>query len=177
VALARTVDDTRILALALNNLGDHALTVGEYEHAEPLFAESLDLLEKRGDTANIARSLFNLGAVALMTGRLDAAADRLRGSLSRSQDAGDKEDLAWSLLGLAGLAAAHDESDRAAMLLGAATNLLAGMGADFKPFERKLHDETAARVAAQLGDTAFQLSLARGRAMALTEVIEVATAA
>jgi predicted ATPase/DNA-binding SARP family transcriptional activator len=177
VARARTVDDTRILALALNNLGDHALTVGEYEQAEPLFAESLDLLEKRGDTANIARSLFNLGAVALMTGRLDDAADRLRGSLRRSEDAGDKEDLAWSLLGLASLAAARDESDRAAVLLGAATSLLTGMGADFKPFERKLHDETAGRVAVQMGDAAFQQALARGRAMPLVEVIEVTTAA
>ncbi len=174
VTLARGVDDTRILALALNNLGDHALTIGEYERAEPLFSESLGLLEERGDTANVARSLFNLGAVALMTGRFDAADERLRGSLVRSQDAGDKEDLSWSLLGLAGLAAARAEHERSAVLLGAAANLLTGMGADFKPFERKLHDETAAQVAEQLGTERYEETLARGRALSLSDALEVA---
>ena len=177
VALARTVGDTRILALSLNNLGDHALTVGEYDRSEPLFTESLSLLEERGDTANVARSLFNLGAVALMTDRLDTAADRLRESLKRSRAAGDKEDLAWGLLGLACLASSRGESERAAVLLGAATNLLEGMGADFKPFERKLHDETAARLAAQMGDEPFRRSLADGRALSLTTAVEVAAAA
>ena len=174
VALAREVGDTRILALALNNLGDHSLTVGEYDRAEPLFAESLALLEQRGDTANVARSLFNLGAVALMTERLNDAEERLRGSLDRSRETGDKEDLSWSLLGLAALAAARDDPARAATLLGAATSLLAGMGADFKPFERRLHDETAARVAERLGQEAYDSGLARGRGMPLEEAVELA---
>jgi hypothetical protein len=63
------------------------------------------------------------------------------------------------------------------VLLGAATNLLEGMGADFKPFERKLHDETAARLAAQMGDEPFRRSLADGRALSLTTAVEVAAAA
>ena len=154
---------------------DLALTVGDYGGAEPLFSESLALLEERGDTANVARSLFNLGAVALMTGRLDLAEQRLRGSLARSQHAGDKEDLSWSLLGLAGLKAARKDPERAALLLGAATGLLGEMGADFKPFERKLHEETAARVADDLGTDRFELSFAKGRALSLDDAIEVAT--
>jgi predicted ATPase len=174
VSLARTIDDTRILALALNNLGDHALTMGDYERAEPLFAESLALLEERGDTSNVARSLFNLGAVALMTGRLADADERLRSSLEHSREAGDKEDLSWSLIGLAALAAAREEPERAALLLGAATNLLSAMGADFKPFERKLHDETAARVRSQLGAASYGDALARGRAMTLQEAVATA---
>jgi len=176
VSLARTIDDTRILALALNNLGDHALTCADYGRAEPLFAESLALLQQRGDTSNVARSLFNLGAVALMTGRLADAQDRLRSSLAHSGDAGDKEDLSWSLLGLAGLAAARKEPERAALLLVAATNLLSGMGAAFKPFERRLHDETVAEVSSQLGADGYQDAVERGRDMTIEEALAAAQA-
>jgi predicted ATPase/DNA-binding SARP family transcriptional activator len=174
VELARTVGDTRILALALNNQGDHALTVGEYERAEPLFAESLALLKARGDVANVARSLFNLGAVDLKLGRLADAENRLRASLDASRETGDQEDLCWGLLGLAAVAGGRDEGDRAALLLGAATSLLSRMGADFKPFERQLHDETERHVVELLGQEAYEASRARGSALSLTDVAEVA---
>ena len=73
VELARKAADERVLALSLNNLGDVALTMADYERAEPLFEESLSLLRARGDTANIARSLFNLGSVDLMLDRYPSA--------------------------------------------------------------------------------------------------------
>jgi predicted ATPase/DNA-binding SARP family transcriptional activator len=174
VELARTVEDSRILALALNNLGDYALTVGDYERAQPLFAESLALLRERGDTANVARSLFNLGAVALKLDRPAESEQRLREGLTAARDAGDKEDLSWILLGLAAVAASKSEAERAGALLGASSGLLREMGAEFKPFERKLHQETAARLAQQLGDRQLEEALARGQALTLDEAVEVA---
>jgi non-specific serine/threonine protein kinase len=174
VALARTVGDTRILALALNNLGDHALTVGEYQRAEPLFAESLSILVARGDTANVARSLFNLGAVDLMLGRVDHADERLRASLDASREAGDQEDLCWGLLGLAAVAAARDEAEKAALLLGAATSVLARMGADFKPFERQLHRDTEGRVVELLGRESYESARVRGGSLSLDDAVGVA---
>ena len=167
VALAREVGDERIAALAINNLGDLALTVGEYERAGPLFEESLALLRARGDTSNVARSLFNLGAVALQLGRLEDADERFRESVAHGRTAGDKEDLAWCLEGLAGLAAARSESERAALLLGAAGALLAEMGADFKPFERQLHDATEDRARASAAP-AFAAAAEQGAALRST---------
>ena len=174
--MARAVGDERILALALNNKADHALTVGDYERAEPLFEESLALLEARGDTANVARSMFNLGAVALQEGRLDTAGARFRESLARSRAAGDKEDLCWCLLGIAALAAARGDADRAAVLLGAAVELLDQMGAAFKPFERRLHRETEEKVAQLLEGAELESSRKRGAAMSLDQALEYATA-
>jgi predicted ATPase/DNA-binding winged helix-turn-helix (wHTH) protein len=172
VTLARKVGDERIAALAINNRGDLALTLGNYEEAEPLFEESLELLRARGDTANVARSLFNLGAVALKLGRLESAEERFHESIELSREVEDKEDLAWCLEGFAGLAAERDEGERAAFLLGAAGAVLSEMGADFKPFERGLHDATEARARELCGDEAFEAAVRLGAETKLTEVFE-----
>jgi len=176
VALARDVNDMRILALALNNLGDHALTAGDYERAEPLFVESLDLLRERGDTANVARSLFNLGAVALRRGRADEAERFLHEGLVAGRSAGDKEDICWCLLGYAALSEMRGKAENAATLLGAAAALLEQMGAAFKPFERMIHDDTAAAARLSLGGRAFETARARGAQMSLDEAAELAVA-
>jgi len=171
---AREVGDERITALALNNLGDLALSTGDYRRARPLFEESHALLRSRGDTANIARSLFNLGAVDLMLGENGAADARFRESLELARAADDKEDLAWCLEGFAALAASDGDGVRAATLLGAAGALLARIGADHKPFERRLHEstETAARTFCE--PSAFDEAIRRGASMSLGEVLDVA---
>ena len=174
VALAREVGDERIAALAINNLGDQALTVGDYARAEPLFEESLELLRARGDTANVARSLFNLGAVALMTMRLVEADARLSESVVLSRQLEDKEDLAWCLEGFAGLAAARQEGERAAVLLAAADTLLSEIGADFKPFERQLHDSTEASARDLCSEEVFAEATRKGAAMTLDQALDCA---
>jgi predicted ATPase/DNA-binding SARP family transcriptional activator len=174
VALARTVDDTRIAALAINNLGDLALTTGDYERARPLFEESHALLEARGDTANLARSHFNRGAVDLMVGEHEAAGARFREGLRLASETGDAEDLAWCLEGLAAVAAEAGDGERAATLLGTSGGLLSRMGADFKPFERKLHEATHARAEALCGLEECRETMARGESMTLAATLELA---
>jgi predicted ATPase/DNA-binding SARP family transcriptional activator len=176
VALAREVGDTRIAALAINNLGDLALTVGDYERAGPLFEESLELLRARGDTSNVARALFNLGAVALRRDRLDEAFERLRESLPLASAAGDMEDLAWCLEGVAAAAAAVGKGEEAAVLLGAAGALLQAIGAEFKPFERQLHDSTESAVRRLCGVAGFEAATAAGAALDESQAAERALA-
>ena len=174
VALARTVDDARIAALAINNLGDLALTTGDYERARPLFEESHALLEARGDTANLARSQFNRGAVDLMVGDHEAAGARFREGLRLASETGDAEDLAWCLEGLAAVAAEAGDGERAATLLGTSGGLLRRMGADFKPFERKLHEATHARAEALCGLEECRDTMVRGESMTLAAMLELA---
>ena len=173
VELAREVGDERIAALAINNLGDLALTNGDYERARPLFEESLALLRARSDTSNIARALYNLGAVDLVLGSHGEARERFSESVELSRTTGDKEDLAWCLEGFAALAAAGGEGERAALLLGAASALLAQMGAEFKPFERQLHDATETK-ARELGRDTFEAVAERGAALTLEEALKLA---
>jgi predicted ATPase/DNA-binding SARP family transcriptional activator len=174
VQLAREVGDERITALALNNLGDLALSTGDYRRAGRLFEESHALLRSRGDTANVARSLFNLGAVDLMVGADDAADARFREALELALTADDKEDLAWCLEGFAALAARTGDWRRAAILLGAARALLGRIGADFKPFERRLHESTEAGARAVCDPSAFDEAMGRGASMPLAEVLDLA---
>jgi predicted ATPase/DNA-binding SARP family transcriptional activator len=174
VALAREVGDTRIAALAINNLGDLALTTGDYERARPLFEESHALLEGRGDTANLARSLFNRGAVDLMVGDHASAHARFREGLLLASETGDAEDIAWCLEGLASVAAEEGDAERAAVLLGVAGGLLRQIGADFKPFERQLHEATEARAQALCGLEECASARARGEAMTLAAALELA---
>jgi len=171
---AREGGDERITALALNNLGDLALSTGDYERAGPLFEESHALLRSRGDTANIARSLFNLGAVDLMLGANDAADARFRESLELARTADDKEDLAWCVEGFAALAASEGDGVRAATLLGAAGALLARIGADYKPFERRLHKSTEAAARAACDPGAFDDATERGASLSMDEVLDTA---
>jgi predicted ATPase/DNA-binding SARP family transcriptional activator len=171
---AREVGDTRIAALAINNLGDLALTTGDYTRAGPLFEESHALLVERGDTANIARSLFNRGSVDLMAGDHEAADRRFSEALRLARETGDKEDVAWCLEGLASVAAAAGDGERAATLLGIAGALLAEMGADFKPFERQLHETTESRALELCGSEAFAVARERGAALPLAEGIAFA---
>ncbi len=173
VALARTVDDTRIAALAINNLGDLALTTGDYERARPLFEESHALLEARGDTANLARSLFNRGAVDLMVGDHQAAQARFREGLLLARQTGDTEDLAWCVEGLAAVAAEAGEGERASVLLAVAGGLLRQMGADFKPFERQLHEATEARTQELCGPDGYAAGREQGEAMTLAAALEL----
>ncbi len=174
VSLAREVGDTRIAALAINNLGDLALTTGDYTRAGPLFEESHALLEARGDTANLARSLFNRGAVELMLGDDEAAERHFREGLVLARETDDKEDLAWCVEGLAALAARRGDGERASALLGVAGALLAHMGAEFKPFERRLHEATEAEATALCEPTVHAAARERGASLMLQDAIALA---
>ncbi len=174
VTLAREVSDTRIAALAINNLGDLALTTGDYRRAGLLFEESHALLEARGDTANLARSLFNRGAVELMLGHDEAADVHFREGLALAREADDREDLAWCLEGLASLAARRGDGEGASTLLGVAGALLAQMGADFKPFERRLHETTEGQAVALCGESGFAAARERGASLPLAAALALA---
>jgi len=139
-----------------------------------LFEESLGLLRARGDTANVARALFNLGACELQLGGDEMAEAYFKEGLGLARDAGDQEDLAWLLEGLAALAASRGRGERAGMILGAASALLEAMGADYKPFERRLREGTEQATVALLGEAALAAAITRGRELALGDVVELA---
>jgi tetratricopeptide (TPR) repeat protein len=98
---SRGPSTTRLLALALNNRGDVALTLGDWDTAGDRFEESLAPLHRVGDEVNVARSLFNLGVVELERGRSAEAREHLAESAERCLALDDKEDIAWCLVAFA----------------------------------------------------------------------------
>jgi non-specific serine/threonine protein kinase len=109
-----------------------------------------------------------------MLRRREPAAVLFRDGLALAREMDDKEDIAWCLEGLAAVAAAEGNGERASLLLGAAGGLLQQMGADFKPFERKLHEATEARARGLAGDTGHAAALGRGAALPLADAVELA---
>jgi len=61
-----------------------------------------------------------------------------------------------------------------ATLLGAAGALLARIGADHKPFERRLHESTEAAARTICEPSAFDEAIRRGAALSMDEVLDVA---
>ena len=87
---------------------------------------------------------------------------------------GNHEDSAWSLLGLAATNLANGEGEHGAMLLGAARAVLTQMGADFKPFERRLHEATKAEATALCGPTVHAAARDRGASLTLPAAVGLA---
>ena len=66
------------------------------------------------------------------------------------------------------------ESRTGRPLLGAADALLDAMGGEFKPFERRLHEETVAATRSRLAPHSFDAMRAEGKSLSLEQAAEYA---
>jgi tetratricopeptide (TPR) repeat protein len=96
VQTAKTTDG-RTRAGALHNLGAVLESFGNYEEAEKLYRQSLDIAEKIGDTAGVASSLHQLGIIQQYRGNYEEAEKLYRQSLDIKKEIGDTAGVASSL--------------------------------------------------------------------------------
>ena len=82
--------------------------------------------------------------------------------------------MAVCLAGLAGVAEAREQSEAAGRLLGATEALLDALGSRLDALERLAFARTVAAAQAALGETAFAVAWAEGRAMTLEEAVAYA---
>jgi predicted ATPase/class 3 adenylate cyclase len=158
-------------ALTLSVLGTVAHAQGDDERAVALYEESLGLWTAIGFKWGIATTLYHLGAMAHEQGDDDRATARYEESLMLRQDIGDKHGLAECLEGLAGVAVARQQLERAARLLGAAESLREAIGAPLPPRERVRYDRDMSAVRAGLGEAAFAVAWATGKATPPGQII------
>jgi Tfp pilus assembly protein PilF len=81
LALARGLDDKRLIALSLNGFGDLARVQGDEGQAMKFYEESLGLFGEIEDLWWSATVICNTGYVALRQGDLALAAKRFSDSL------------------------------------------------------------------------------------------------
>jgi tetratricopeptide (TPR) repeat protein len=117
-----------------------------------------------------ARSLIALGALARSRGDLDEAERLLLEGLELAGQEADAEAIA---LALEGLAAAGDAA-RAATLLGAAESVRAAARAQRDRFEAEDAEQAKAAAGSALGPHTLDHLIARGRGLALEQVIAAA---
>ena len=178
MALYRAQGDRHGIQLVLNNLGYVAYQQEEYERALTLHEDALALARERGDRWSIALGLFNLGRTIYQQGDHARARALLKESLGSSRGLGDPLLVAWILRGLAETATGPESGPEvlawAARLLGAEMALRVALGAPLEPAERLPNEHMVAALQAKLGEEAFAIAWAEGRALPLEEAITLA---
>jgi DNA-binding CsgD family transcriptional regulator len=178
IALCREAGYTFRLSDFLFSLGYQLLLSGDYERGAALNEEAVAICREHGYKRSLNFALDNLGWAALLRGDHDRARIFYSESLVVSKELGDRACASESLDGLACIAGATGEARQAARLFGAAEALRETLGeaAPFqhKPEEVAWREPSRARARSQLGEAAWEETLAEGRATGLKEAIEYA---
>src|SRR5438445_662084 len=95
--IARELNDSRGVGIALNALAVHARDRGDLAASRSLFEESLALWRSLGDAVVVARSLSNLANVVKLQGDYGLARSLYEECLSTFRELGDRTGIAWSL--------------------------------------------------------------------------------
>jgi predicted ATPase/class 3 adenylate cyclase len=168
-AIALEREAGRSGASDLGNLGDVALTEGNFEEAAARSAEAEELWLAEGRTDGAATARFNRASALLHLGRPEDARPLLNETLRDAGELGHVEGIAWCLLAVAALVATRDSSD-AARLLGAAEAILDEIGAQIGGSELRLRDAVVAR----FDETQATRLREEGRQMSRDEAVALA---
>ncbi len=171
VAIFRQLGDKFHIAMALGDLGWVARHQGEYGEARALDEESLAIARELGNKLGTAHSLYELGMVAHAQADFGTARAHLEERLAICRELSHRHGVVENLEGLAAVAIAQAQPARAARLFGAAEGLREAMGAPLPPADRAEHERSVAAVRAALGEDAFAVAWAEGRAMSLEQAV------
>jgi predicted ATPase/DNA-binding SARP family transcriptional activator/DNA-binding CsgD family transcriptional regulator len=177
LVLSRGIGNVRRTATSLGNLGITMLVYGDPDRAAVLLDESLASFREIGDNSNIAISLMHSAFAALIRGDHERVRVLSDESLELLQRAEDRQHIADCLEIMAGGAGARGRAQRAARLWGAAEALREEIGVLLQPENRKVLDPFLAAARSSLGEAAWQVALAEGRAMMPEQAIEYALSA
>jgi non-specific serine/threonine protein kinase len=171
LALAREANFGRGVRMALVNLAVLARLTGDEDRAAVLLEEGRALSEAAGDGYTEGFYLTNLAHLAVQQGNWQRAVTQYRQALVRWRDLADVHNMAMALEGLAWPLAAQGHAERSARLFGAAERLREVVGMAILPHWVPDHERARLAAQASLGERAFALAWAKGRAMTATEAI------
>ncbi len=174
LTLFREIGDRRGVANALNNLGMVNFDQGDYASAQASYNESLAIKREIGDRGGVANSLLNLGKVARSQEDYVSARTYHEESLALFWKIGNRSGAAYSLEEFAKLAVQQSYFERAIVLRGAVETLREAIGLPLPPNEREEYDRRMTGLRQALGEEAFAVVRATGRAMTLAQAIEYA---
>ncbi len=172
LAYFRELNLAQGIAASLNNLGRVLADSGDFEGALATYEESLRYKTEAGGDADSV--LINLGDLHRRLGKPDLARAYFLKGLNGYVERGYRFHIPDVLEGLGELAAAQGDPGRASVLFGAASTQREAMNTPKPIFEQDQLKQgiTAARVA--LGEDAFAVVWAEGRAMTLEQAVSFA---
>ena len=169
----RELDDQWGLAFASLSLGGALLQHHRYADAIPHLEESLQHAREVKADVFLSNALINLGWVHHWLGDLEAARARLREAVKHAAVPDNRESLGRALEALAAVTVTAGEPELAATLFGAAEGVRRSIGTGVWMTDRASHDQTAAQLLTQLGDTAYTAAADRGRNLTVDQVLEL----
>lgn len=168
------LNDERGMLVSLINLGDVTYEDKDYERAGSLFQQGLDYSRKCKDDKHTAVSLYSLANVARETADPSRAIRMFRESLTLFVALEDQWSIVHVLESLASLAAAQQQGGRAARLWGVSEALRERLKSPLTPSSRLAYDQAVAEAREALGEGAFAVALAEGRAMTWEQAVAFA---
>ena len=155
-------------------LANIALSRGDYESAQQLYDQSVDVHRRAGEVWGM--SILLAAAAGLRTVRkdFDGARAQATEAISICEELDDPRGLAWSLEVFAGLAAVGGAGEAAARLWGASNALLDRVGGSLVPTIGWIRDRYYQSTREALGDAAFAGALAEGRVMSASQAVALA---
>jgi predicted ATPase/class 3 adenylate cyclase len=147
---------------------------GNYAGASTFLRESLEISRALDDMWHVGMTLANLGFVTGGEGDWQEASALHREGLSLCQRLEDCRGIAWHLVGMAGVEVSRGRADRSARLLSATAAVLEAIGSCLPPPHLREHDRTLDETRRLLGEEAFAVGWAEGRAMTLEQAVAYA---
>jgi predicted ATPase len=180
VAIGKRADEVGnrdMVAFATVNLGAVAWRSRDFQSSLEYSANAAALFRELGDDGGVWTSLDTCGWSAIALSDLPRAEGFLREAFMIAGRLGARRPAAQSACGLGASLIGLHEADRGAQLIGAAVSLLEelGLGLDDE-LQEQIRDRAVAEGRAALGAEAFDTAWARGEAMTLDEMVELASA-
>jgi predicted ATPase len=172
----RELDDQWGLAFASLNLGGALLLHHRYAEAIPHLEECIPLARAVKAEVFLSNALINLGWVHHHLGDVESARAWLREAVNHAAVPDNRESLGRALEALAAVTVTAGDPELAATLFGAADGVRRSIGAGVWMTDRVSHDQTAAQLRTQLGDTAYAAAADRGRSLTVNQVLELTSA-
>jgi tetratricopeptide (TPR) repeat protein len=177
LALARQAQDVNEIGFALWVLGRAARSQGDHVQAMNFLEESLTLfkgIKLFHGVLIVAVLLDELGQTALEQRDYRQADSRYKEALTVAWESGDGDNIASGLEHLAHAAAMNQQSERAALLLGAAEALRQASNAPLLPFQMEEYERNLQSLRHQLDEVTLKARWAEGRTMMTKQAVAYA---
>jgi predicted ATPase/DNA-binding SARP family transcriptional activator len=165
------VDDPNAMGVVLANLGSVYEGLGDIDGAIRATTEALEVAKSIDDEDGAAISSLNLATFDLARGDVVAAAEHGLAAIDGARRLAYREVLAYALGIAAQIALETERPDDAGVLGGAFLELFAAIGTEPQRVEAQRHADMLKRVS---GVTDVGAAVARGRALALDEAVDLA---
>ena len=146
-------------------LASLAVLGGDHDRAQQLYEESIDVHRRDGDPWGLSIVLLAAAGLSVVQEDFTRGYAQASEAMALCQEFEDPRGIAWSLDVFAGLSAAGGEADRAARLWGASDKMLESVSSSLSPEIRWIRDRHLEPARVSLGQGAFDIARAEGRAM------------